>query len=71
MTTLIDRSKAEDLSRAWAARKSAAIEAVNTHLASMNLTMDAVMAATLTLTRRDRGSSREGAPALIGSTCET
>jgi hypothetical protein len=46
LVPLVGWPKADDLSKAWAARKPEAIEAVTKLLASAGLTMDAVMAQT-------------------------
>jgi biotin carboxyl carrier protein len=46
---LMDWTEAHDLAEAWAARERAAIERVDELLASAGLTMDAVMARTLSL----------------------
>jgi hypothetical protein len=50
---LMDWDEARDLTEAWAARERAAIERVDELLASAGLTMDAVMARTLSLKLND------------------
>jgi hypothetical protein len=49
LETLIDWSDAKDLAQAWARREGGAIKQVHELLASAGLTMDAVMAQTLSL----------------------
>jgi hypothetical protein len=47
LTPLVGRSEADDLAKAWAANKLSAVRRVDNILASAGLTMDAVMAQTL------------------------
>ena len=53
LTPLVGWSEADDLAKAWAARKASALKRVEKILASAHLTMDAVMAQTLSLTLDD------------------
>jgi hypothetical protein len=53
LTPLVGWSEADDLAKAWAARKPSALKRVEKILASARLTMDAVMAQTLSLTLDD------------------
>ena len=49
LTPLVGWSEADDLAKAWAARKPSALKQVDKILASAGMTMDAVMAQTLSL----------------------
>ena len=49
ITPLVGWSEADDLAKAWAARKPSALKRVDKILASAGMTMDAVMAQTLSL----------------------